>query len=111
MAEDTPPVFDPFLPPPPPPIDPDRGFDRLLRIRAERRERSAESADDHRAMARLFTKTFGTPSGRRALEHLARLTIGRTVRPGGASDAELWHLEGQRALFRTIETLIEQGKQ
>jgi hypothetical protein len=64
--------------------------------------------EDDRSVATAFAKCFGSPDGKRVLEHLRRLTIERSLGPG-ASDALLRHLEGQRHLFAYIVALVAQG--
>ena len=57
-----------------------------------------------------YTRTFGTADGARVLEHLRSLTVMRFL-GSDATDNQLRHLEGQRALVRQIEMIIERGKQ
>ncbi len=61
-----------------------------------------------RSIAAAFAKCFGSPDGKRVLEHLRKLTLERSLGPG-ASDALLRHLEGQRHLFAYITALVAQG--
>ncbi|MBR5153984.1 MAG: hypothetical protein IKW57_04300 [Alphaproteobacteria bacterium] len=56
-----------------------------------------------------FARCFGTASGGLVLEHLRRITIGRTLGPN-ATDNELRWLESQRSLVRSIEVLIQRGR-
>ena len=58
---------------------------------------------------KIFVRTFGTPSGREALEHLRKITIERNLGPN-ATDGELRWTEAQRALVRQIEHLSSGGK-
>ncbi|MCL1785555.1 MAG: hypothetical protein FWG39_00180 [Alphaproteobacteria bacterium] len=56
-----------------------------------------------------YTRAFGTADGARVLEHIREITVMRFLGPD-ATDNQLRHLEGQRALVRQIENLIERGK-
>lgn len=67
---------------------------------------------DHNEQARLaieVTRVFSSAEGRRVLHHLRALTRERVLGPD-ASDAQLRHLEGQRALVQHIEALMERGR-
>lgn len=66
---------------------------------------SADAADLARAVARLAA----TPDGARLLAHLRRLAFGRAVGPE-APEATLRHLEGQRALVLSLESLAARGR-
>ena len=52
---------------------------------------------------------LGTPAGRALLVHLRRSFLDRRV-PPTASDAELWHAEGQRAVVHHLLLLLERGR-
>lgn len=56
-----------------------------------------------------YARCFGTPSGRRVLEHLRNITIERTFGPN-VTDNELRWSESQRALVRQIESLVARGR-
>ena len=56
-----------------------------------------------------YVRAFGTADGAAVLAHLRSLTVERFLGPD-ATDNQLRHLEGQRALIRQIETMIERGK-
>lgn len=60
------------------------------------------------AIATAFARCFATADGQRVLDHLRRQTRNRTLGPD-APDTALRHLEGQRALFSHILTLIDRG--
>ncbi len=61
-------------------------------------------------LERAAAAVHASPSGRLLLDHLAQRTLSRAL-PPSASDAELRHLEGQRALIHDIKILIERGNQ
>jgi hypothetical protein len=52
---------------------------------------------------------FRTPNGQQVLKYLRSITI-EAVTGGGASDAELRHLEGQRFLVGLIERRVQHGE-
>lgn len=54
-------------------------------------------------------RTFSSDAGIRMLAHLRAITRDRVLGPD-ASDAQLRHVEGQRALVRHLESLIERGR-
>jgi hypothetical protein len=56
-----------------------------------------------------YVRTFNTTDGQKVLQHLRELTVERFLGPD-ATDNQLRHLEGQRALVRQIETIIERGR-
>ncbi|MBP3340551.1 MAG: hypothetical protein IJD69_04320 [Alphaproteobacteria bacterium] len=60
-------------------------------------------------MAVNYARCFGTPAGRAVLAHLRKMTIERTLGPN-TSDSELRWIESQRALVRTIESQVAQGR-
>ncbi len=60
--------------------------------------------------AAAFARLFNRPEAAAVLSALRRLTQQRVL-PPTASDREVWYLEGQRALFATILSFIQQGQQ
>ena len=60
-------------------------------------------------IATAFARCFAGPDGARALAHLRALTIERRL-PPTVSEAELRHLEGQRALVAHIIALVARGR-
>jgi hypothetical protein len=64
-----------------------------------------ESLDLARACARLF----GGDDGRLLLAHLRRITLARCL-AADAPEPLLRHLEGQRALVLTLESLVARGR-
>lgn len=66
-------------------------------------------ADPAHDIARCFARCFGSEDGIRALAHLRALTLDRALGPQ-ASDAQLRHLEGQRALVSLILALTARGR-
>lgn len=81
----------------------DRGWDWL--------EPSPAVGDgaDAKALARLFARLFAGEQGQAALDHLARVTLGRCLGPE-SSDAALRMLEGQRQLVMHIQSLVRRGR-
>lgn len=61
-------------------------------------------------IATAFARLFCRPDGQRVLAHLKHITQERVLAPD-AQNAELWFLEGQRALVALIIALINQGQQ
>jgi len=57
---------------------------------------------------RAFARCFAGPDGQLVLDHLTRLILNRRLGPG-ASNAELWHLEGQRGAIAYVLGMIERG--
>lgn len=51
--------------------------------------------EGERSIVSAFARCFGSPDGKRVLDHLRKLTLERALGPG-APDALLRHLEGQR---------------
>lgn len=66
-----------------------------------------DTGDD--GLPRLFAECFRGSRGEAALGHLRRTFLLRRL-PPQASDAELRHLEGQRAAIAYIIDLIERDK-
>lgn len=54
-------------------------------------------------------RIFATEPGQRLLNHLRQITRDRVLGPD-ASDALLRHVEGQRALVRHLEILVQRGR-
>ena len=67
------------------------------------------SASEATELALCFARTFQTSSGRRALQHLRSITLGRTVGPA-ATDSALRHREGQRQLVAYVTALVDRGR-
>lgn len=67
------------------------------------------SAPDPDATARAFARCFHGNDGETVLAHLRRLTFERHLGPE-ASEAQLRHLDGQRALVALIANLIARGR-
>jgi hypothetical protein len=59
-------------------------------------------------LCQAFARCFAGPDGQQILDHLTRLILNRRLGPG-ASDAELWHLEGQRGAIAYVLGMIERG--
>jgi hypothetical protein len=59
-------------------------------------------------ICRAFARCFAGPDGQLVLDHLTRLILNRRLGPG-ASNAELWHLEGQRGAIAYVLGMIERG--
>lgn len=72
-------------------------------------EPTSENDAPHR-LARAFANCFAGADGALALEHLRRAFLDRRLAPS-ASDAELRHLEGQRALAAHIAALVARGRE
>ena len=60
-------------------------------------------------VAKAFTRLFHRPEADIVLAYLKRQTQERVL-PPDSTDAELRFLEGQRALFAKILSLIQQGQ-
>lgn len=56
-----------------------------------------------------FAACFAGQAGRRALDHLRDAIVERRC-PPDASDAELRHLEGQRAAVAYVRALVARGR-
>ena len=59
-------------------------------------------------LCQAFARCFAGPDGQQILDHLTRLILNRRLGPG-ASDAELWHLEGLRGAIAYVLGMIERG--
>ena len=66
----------------------------------------ASASDD---LCRQAAACLQTPSGQELLRHLQRAFLDRRV-PPSASDAELRHTEGQRAVVGHLLRLLERGR-
>lgn len=64
---------------------------------------------DEREVERVFTRLFLSEDGQKALSYLQLITFYRAQTPG-VSEAELRHIEGQRAIVATIMRLINRGR-
>jgi hypothetical protein len=60
------------------------------------------------ALCRAFARCFAGPDGEQVLAHLRRLILERRLAPN-ATNAELWHLEGQRGAIAYVLGMIERG--
>jgi hypothetical protein len=60
-------------------------------------------------LAREFARTFESASGKKVLEYLRSVTLGRYLGPG-SSNEELRYLEGQRYLVSFISNMVRKGK-
>ena len=60
-------------------------------------------------LAPSFARCFGTEDGQRVLGHLRALTLERALGPD-APESMLRHLEGQRQLVLTVQSLIARGR-
>ena len=60
-------------------------------------------------IAIAFARLFARPEAKTVLQYLKGLTQERALGPD-ATDSELRFLEGQRALFAKILSLIQQGQ-
>jgi hypothetical protein len=59
-------------------------------------------------LCRAFARCFAGPDGQQVRDHLKRLMLDRRL-PPTASNAELWHLEGQRSVIAYVLGMIERG--
>lgn len=66
-----------------------------------------QAADE--AICDLVLAVFGHGAGPQVLDYLRSITAGRALGPG-ASDAELRHLEGQRALVGNITSRMAHAR-
>ncbi len=64
--------------------------------------------EEEREASLFFARCFLSPDGRRVLDHLRAMTLGRSAGPH-ASEALLRHLEGQRQLVLYIQALVRKG--
>jgi hypothetical protein len=55
-----------------------------------------------------FARCFAGPDGQQVLDHLRRLILDRRLGPS-ATNAELWHLEGQRGAIAYVLGMVERG--
>lgn len=61
-------------------------------------------------VAIAFARLFARPEAETVLQYLKQLTLERALGPD-ATDNELRFLEGQRALFKQMLSLMKQGQQ
>ncbi len=73
----------------------------------EKRGIPPEPVDD--GLARVALRLFSSGDGYVFMQWLRSQTKDKVMGPS-ASDAALWHLEGQRALVDRMEKLVEQGR-
>ena len=59
-------------------------------------------------LCRAFARGFAGPDGQQILDHLTRSILNRRLGPS-ATNAELWHLEGQRGAIAYVLGMIERG--
>ncbi len=59
-------------------------------------------------LCRAFARCFAGPDGQQVLTHLRRLILDRRLGPG-ATNTELWYLEGQRGAIAYVLGMIERG--
>ncbi len=67
---------------------------------------NAVTADD---LSKSFARCFASNDGKQVLSYLKAQTKDRFL-SAESSTNELWFLEGKRALFAQIESLINKGK-
>jgi len=68
----------------------------------------AQADPDEIALCKAFARCFAGRDGQQVLDHLRRLMLDRRLAPC-ASDAELWHLEGQRSAVAHVLGMIQRG--
>jgi hypothetical protein len=68
----------------------------------------AEVDPNEVTLCRAFARCFSGPDGQQVQDHLKRLMLDRRLAPS-ATDAELWHLEGQRSAVAYMLGMIERG--
>ena len=71
---------------------------------------SSVSKIEQKNIKRIFTRTFGTEDGKKALAYLQYMTFHRSF-GSEVSDEQLRHIEGQRSIVSTILKFVEQGRQ
>ena len=71
-------------------------------------DRSDAPVDADDTVCRAFARCFAGSDGHQVLDHLKRLILDRRLAPS-ATDAELWHLEGQRSAIAYVLGMIERG--
>jgi hypothetical protein len=71
-----------------------------------REEASPDAGETTLCLA--FARCFAGPDGQQVLDHLTRLILNRRLGPS-ATNAELWHLEGQRGAIAYVLGMIERG--
>lgn len=68
----------------------------------------AQVDPDEIALCQAFARTLSGPDGQQIQAHLKRLMLDRRLAPS-ATNAELWHLEGQRSAIAYVLSMIERG--
>jgi hypothetical protein len=63
---------------------------------------------DEIELSRAFARCFAGADGQQVRDHLKRLMHDRRLAPS-ATNAELWHLEGQRSAIAHVLKMIERG--
>lgn len=64
---------------------------------------------DQKNIDQLFARVFSSEEGQKILAYLHHITTCR-IAPPNASEEQLRHMEGQRALLKTIENLSTRGR-
>ncbi len=64
---------------------------------------------DQKNIDRLFARVFSTDDGQKILAYLHHITANR-VMSAQATEEQLRHMEGQRALVQTIQKLSTRGR-
>lgn len=67
------------------------------------------SNSDQKNIDRLFTRIFQSEDGQKALAYLHYITTDRSISVQ-ATEEQLRHLAGQRALVQTIQKLADRGR-
>jgi hypothetical protein len=70
--------------------------------------KDAQPDADETTLCRAFGRCFSGSDGQQVLAHLRRRILDRRLGPS-ATDAELWHLEGQRGAIAYVVGMIERG--
>lgn len=72
-------------------------------------EAPADAGEPSPDLCRAAAACLGSVDGRLLVRHLRRMFLDRRL-PPTSSDAELWHLEGQRSVAAHFLQLIERGR-
>jgi len=64
---------------------------------------------EQKDMERIFTRLFSSEDGQKVLSYLQVMTFQRAYGPN-ATDEQLRHAEGQRALMATILRMVDRGR-
>lgn len=67
------------------------------------------SNNDQKNIDRVFTRVFQSEDGQKALAYLHHITTDRAISVD-ATQEQLRHLSGQRALVQTIQKLADRGR-